>query len=206
LLVLSSPSASAQAALPNGGVVSGSIAIGGQQDNYVFFANAGEGIQLQVARTSGTWQPRLSVLTPSGTTQVGGSGAVVASVGVFKAPVTGTYSVIVSAGSPTSTGSYNLYFTRAPGANEAGTTSTDGQALAGTIDIGDLDSFAFSANAGEGIQIQVGRTSGALRPLLRVFGPGGGLLVNVSGIVVAYGGLFNAPSTGTYTVVNRPAF
>jgi hypothetical protein len=111
-------------------------------------------VQIRVADTSGNdLTPRITLYDPSGTLVTFANGA---NVGAISRALTenGTYTVVVSdvsAGSD-ATGNYNLYFVRVPGANEGGTLPNGG-VVSDAIDLGDLDSYTFTANAGESVQI-----------------------------------------------------
>ena len=125
-----------------------------------------------------------------------GSSAGVAGVSVA-ALDTGTYTVVVAdaSGSLASTGAYNLYFTIAPGANRGGELSS-GDVIQGQIDEGELDSYTFSAQAGNGVALSATATTGALVPALIVYDP--------TGAETASGGAsvgFTVLKPGTYTVV-----
>ena len=48
----------------------------------------------------------------------------------------------------------------------------------GTISVGDLDAWSFSANAGDSVVVRVGQltTAGYFNPWLRIYGPDGALV------------------------------
>jgi hypothetical protein len=188
--------------LVNGGSVNGVIAVAGQQDSYTYTANAGEGIQLQVADVgSGSYTPVLTVYAPSGAVVTSVAGADVAAA-EFQTPATGVYTVVIGDESSgrASTGNYALYFTHSPGANEGGALF-DGVARSDTIDLGDLDSYTFSATAGQTPVITVTDTSGGpLTPVVTLYGPTGATLASTAGAVTAsIGG--HLSTTGVYTLV-----
>ena len=119
-------------------------------------ASTGEGVQLRIGKIGGTpaFRPRFNVYGPTGaleesTCPTGNIGA-----SLFTAPSSGVYTVVVldCFSSGNQTGTYDLYFTRAPGANELGSLN-DGLLRNEQIDIGDLDSYTFSAKAGDSIEV-----------------------------------------------------
>ncbi|MEI2723902.1 MAG: GDSL-type esterase/lipase family protein [Verrucomicrobiota bacterium] len=193
------------ASLISGGYVSGTIAVSGQQDSYTFSANAGEGIQLSLARTSGegNLRPNLDIYDPSGKLVWSRSTPTVVHK-AFIAESSGRYTAVVSdnayAGSD-DTGSYRLYFVRALGESEHGSL-INGGFRSEKIEVGDLDSYAFFANAGEGIQLSFARTSGEgnLRPNLDIYDPSGKLVWSRSTPTVVHKA-FIAESSGRYTAV-----
>jgi hypothetical protein len=195
------PGSNKDGLLSNGGMAAGVIERG-ELDSYTFTANAGEGVQLRMTDTAGgVFAPAMEIYTPSGGAQTFVYGADVA-YSSFQAPVTGTYTVIAydwstaAAGS----GSYNLYYAKAPGANKGGLLS-NGDAITGRIEEGELDSYTFTANAGEGVQLRMTDLGGGVfAPAMEIYTPSGGAETFVYGADVAYAS-FQAPATGTYTVI-----
>jgi hypothetical protein len=189
-------------------LTSGGIAMGiidkGDLDSYTFTATAGEGVQLRMVDIAGgTFWPGFEVYDPSGTRVVNPVSATDVAVTSFYAPVTGTYTIVAYDNSTgrASTGDYNLYFTRAPSANEGGPLSPGGM-LSGAIDKGDLDSYTFTATAGQGVQLRLVDTAGgAFWPGFEVYDPSGTRVVNPVSATDVAATSFYAPASGTYTVV-----
>jgi hypothetical protein len=81
---------------------------------------------------------------------------------------------------------------------------TNGGNHAGTIHVGDLDPWTFTAAAGESVVVSIGETGAAspLVPWIRVFGPTGAIVTNGNnwGELAAQVQV-TAPAAGTYTVV-----
>src|SRR4029453_17227012 len=171
-------------------------------DSYTFTAAIGEGIQLRVADLArGVLYPWLTVYGPTGNLVSSTANPDVA-MRWFSAPASGTYTVVVSdtSGGNAGTGDYKLYFTRSPGANAGGALSPGGS-VADHIDLGELDSYTFTAAIGEGIQLRVADLArGVLYPWLTVYGPTGNLVSPTANPDVAMA-WFSAPASGTYTVV-----
>ena len=195
------------ASLISGGYVSGTIAVPGQQDSYTFSANVGEGIQLSLARTSdeGDLRPNLDIYDPSGKLIWSYSRPTVV-YEAFISKSSGICTVVVSDnayGGSDDTGSYRLYFVRALGESEHGSL-VNGGLRSEKIEVGDLDSYAFFATAGEGIQLSLARTSdeGDLRPNLDIYDPSGKLIWSYSRPTVVHEA-FIAESSGMYVVVVR---
>ena len=205
------PGANDDGTLVNGEVVSGEIELG-DIDSYAFTANAGDTIYLRVADTetnefvSADFFPNVILLDPSGAVLTNGAGALVGDI-ARALVTTGTYTVIVndeSAGED-ATGSYNLYFAKAPGANDDGTL-VNGEVVSGEIELGDIDSYAFTANAGDTIYLRVADTetnefvSADFFPNVILLDPSGAVLTNGAGALV--GDIARAlVTTGTYTVI-----
>ena len=199
VIALFGPTALAQT-LNNGGVTTGSVAPLGDQDTFTFSAGVGDSFQLQMARTDGTsMDPEIQVFDPGGSPVLSDTDTLVAEINGVAA-TSGTYSVVVSDAGDNNTGDYALYFTRAPGANEGGTLPNGGL-VAGMIELGDLDSYTFSASAGEAFQLQMATIDGSgMDPEMRLHDPTGQLVFSdTSTLVAEINGV--AADTGTYTLV-----
>jgi hypothetical protein len=149
----------------------------------------------------GALMPGLTVYGPTGSLVDWHWSANVAGV-AFAALSTGTYTVVVHDQSSglAATGAYNLYYTKAPGANEGGALSS-GSAVIAHIDKGDLDSYTFTAATGNGITLAVTDLQGGpLAPGITIYGPSGNAVASTWHPSQAIRS-FAAPSTGTYTVV-----
>jgi len=98
------------------------------------------------------------------------------------------------------TGNYDLYFVHMPGANEGGSL-INGGVISNVIDLGDLDSYTFTANTGEGVQIRVADTgSNNFYPKITLYDPNGAYIAHNIGQNVASIS-YTATAPGTYTVV-----
>lgn len=195
------PGANTGGALINGGAVAGSVRLGAL-DSYTFAITAGESYELRLSDSNSTaLYPRMTLYDPRGClVRQNGNLDVAALSGV--ADFSGTYTVIVADGNshPAQTGAYRIHFVRAPGANAGGALPIGGS-VAGTIALGDLDSFTFDIQAGESYLIRVSDTrSTALYPRLTVYDPRGSFVAQNGGLDVAALGAV-ATQSGTYTVV-----
>lgn len=201
------------ASLVNGDVLSDAISISGEVDTHTFTANAGDTIYLRIADTETTqfnnapFFPKIEVLDPSGTSLINSGGALVGDI-LFAAVVSGTFTVLASddsGGNDDETGTYNLYYTKVPGANEGGEL-VSGTSVTDRIDLGDIDSYTFSANAGETVLLRVAdkETTTFINadffPEIALYDPNGSFLIRSSGALV--GDLVQSlVMTGTYTVI-----
>ena len=106
-------------------------------------------------------------------------------------------------------GSYLLTLAKGPGAfdisaGDEGGPMTDGVSHAGTIYLGDLDQWSFTATPGQVITLsmnEVAPASAGFRPWIRLVSPTGVLLGNSSAGTSAVQIAATAPATGTYTVI-----
>ena len=201
---------SAATPLINDGVVSGSIEIEGESDEFTFYAVAGESIHVRVVGI-GT---RVELYNPDGTYNGNGSGlASVQSLSCYSSSYdcrleqTGTYRIVVRAGGYPSTGSYEVYYARVLYSNENGGLTND-HIYNGHLSKGDIDTFVFEAKAGDAVQISVIGGLIATRPLVWLHNPDGTLNQKQLGLSTTttlncdpspYGCQLN--QTGTYRVV-----
>ena len=195
------PGANEHGSLVNGGNVSGVIDLG-DLDSYTFNATVGDGIDLRMVDLGGTGlDPYMKIYDPNGLLYASNWASSVAGIS-FSAPMTGVYTLVATdyGSSGPSTGAYEIHFTRAPGANEHGSLVNGGN-VSGVIDLGDLDSYIFSATVGDGIDLQMtdlGLTG--LDPYMKVYDPNGLLYYSDWSSTIASIS-FSAPMTGVYTLV-----
>src|SRR5437762_1069570 len=151
-------SGSAPRSLINGQTHSGTISAPGELHTWTFTATAGDYIALsigEVAPVSVDFTPWIRLVSPTGALLANSSGASAAQTAAT-APATGTYTVIVGTADAgnNATGSYLLTLAKAPGAfvtsaGDEGGPLTNGATQAGTIYLGDLDQWSFTATQGE---------------------------------------------------------
>src|SRR5262249_22012526 len=149
----------------NGANHIGSIGIG-DLDLWSFAVNKGDRVTLQIAKLSGgaAFTPLLELFGPDGTRVGADSGGTAARLDV-QAESSGTFTVLVSALSPDGSGSYQLQLAHVPGtftvpAGDEGGPLADGVDQDGTIALGDLDLWSFSASTGDHITLQLTELTG----------------------------------------------
>ena len=205
--------------LDNGGVVSGAISTIGEVDVFTFSAVAGDSIALRVADTETTqfvnsaFFPRVELFDPNGLFVDSGQGFLVGSL--FERLVqTGEYSVRVfdnSSGND-ETGSYNLYFAKAPVSTQGGVPpnfsilSDSVDVISDTIALGEIDAYTFQGSAGDNVALRVADTettqfiNSAFFPRVEIYAPDGSFLDSGQGFLV--GSVFESLTvSGTYTVL-----
>src|SRR5437870_3957877 len=199
--------------LTNGATQAGTIYLG-DLDQWSFTATQGEYRRprsSEGAPVSGGFQPWMRLVSPTGVllgNSIGASAVQIAAT----APTTGTYTVIVGTndgfGRNNDAGSYMLTLAKGPGAFESSTGGeggalTNGAVHAGTIYLGDLDQWSFTATQGDYSALSMGEVapvSGGFQPWIRLVSPTGALLatsIGASAVQIAA----TAPATGTYTVI-----
>jgi uncharacterized membrane protein YecN with MAPEG domain len=188
LLSLFAHRASAQGALTNGAFHDATLALG-ETNVWTFAANAGETVLLRSARLSGTsfYVPWIRLDNPDGVLVAAGTSDGDNSVSVTVTN-SGTFKVRISSYSPGYSGPYRLHLVKIPGnftvsPGDEGGPMVNGATYQGTNDLGDLDAWTFTANAGETILVRAGRVSGNSSfyiPWVRLYGPDGALLASGS--------------------------
>ncbi|MCU0786470.1 MAG: hypothetical protein MUF81_20985, partial [Verrucomicrobia bacterium] len=200
-------SASAQGALTNGWMHTGTISPAGDSDSWTFDATAGDAIVVRVGELANlAFAPKIQLFSPTATL-LGTSATTVGAEIAITATNSGTFTVVVSDNAGTQTNSYRLTLAKtgaavavAPG--DEGGPMTNGLMHTGTINVGDLDVWTVAATNGDAIVVRMGETNfgSALNPQVRIYGPTGLLLGNVD---TAYGAevAIRATNTGTFLVL-----
>jgi hypothetical protein len=213
--VVSGFSGLGQGALVNGGNHVGTITASNPQDTWTFTANEGDSVLLRIGTVTSTnnFLPLIQVYGPDA--QLIGSGAAAGDTAkeiALTATNSGTFTVTVADGTyggSTGTGTYDLHYLKVPGVftvpiGDEGGAMTNGSNYDGTILIGDLDAWTFTANAGENVILRVGQlsTTNYFNPWLRLYGPDGALIQEgVEAGAVAVEIAITTTNSGTFTVV-----
>lgn len=198
----------AQTPLSNGALQSGSLASAGDAQSWTFPADGGDALVLRVGATNFT--PRIRLFAPDNTLVAETtSGNTITRDGFVTARATnsGNYTVIVSASYANQSGGYGLSLAQAPkpfvvSPGDEGGVLTNGTFNAGTIALGDLDLWSFTANSGDGLVVRVGATN--FTPWIQLYGPGGALVEETkSGNSITRDGFLTlqATNSGNFTVV-----
>jgi hypothetical protein len=179
--------------LVNGGAVRGTLATPDEQHTYTFEARGGDRFELRLVDVDDSaFTPELELFNPEGEllrTNASPDVVVVPTTEVVRGRGTtppGTYTVVVSHADDvrSQSGTYDLHLVLMPGANGDGEL-LDGLTVFGEIERGDLDSFTFTAEAGQQFE-------GTITPLF-----GGTLRLRVEwaspnqGFAVGTGGTFH---------------
>jgi len=209
LAALAPRPAFAQGAMTNGLNHSGGISLAGEIDEWTFTASAGDWISVGIGEQSSgvdPFWPWIRLIGPTGTQVDSSYGALAAHVH-YRATTGGTYTVrVASADSGNdATGTYQLTLAKSPGAytpGDEGGPMTNGTNHAGTIHLGDLDMWTFSANQNDWISLSLGEVTSGTDPFYPAFwlvGPDGAQLRSTYGALAAQIHL-RAPTSGTYAV------
>ena len=202
--------------LSSGGNYDGTILLG-QTNTWAFTANVGDRIVLRGAALTSTnaFEPWLRIYNPGGVL-IADSG-INSSVDVEELALTatnsGTYTVLITDtdyGGFIGTGAYRLYFAQLPGTfvvppgDEGGSLASGGN-YDGTIQLGDLDLWSFTANVGDRVVLRGAAltSTNAFEPWLRIYGPNGVLIADsgVNSSVDVEELTLTATNSGTFTVL-----
>ena len=190
--------------LINGANQTGIIFTNTVADSYTFTANTGDSINLRLGTTN--FSGRLQLYGPNAALlEAVGGYPVNDDLIAYTATNSGTFTVLVSSAVTSGSGTYALHLAQIPEAfivpaGDEGGAMTNGGNYDGTITLGDLDMFTFTANTGDSINLRLGTTNFAGR--LQLYGPNGALLEAVGGYpvkddLIAY----TATNSGTFTVL-----
>src|SRR5262249_16637146 len=182
----------------------------GDLDMWTFTANQGDAISLSIGviDPNATLRPFIRLRNPSGVEVGSAAGLLIAQINLT-APVGGTYTVLVASGAavPQGTGSYLLTLAQTPTVfvvdpGDEGGPMINGENHSGTIVLGDLDMWTFTANQGDSVSLSIGviDPNASLRPFIRLRAPNGVEIGSSASLLIAQINV-TAAVTGTYTVV-----
>ncbi|PYI87001.1 MAG: hypothetical protein DME26_07655, partial [Verrucomicrobia bacterium] len=180
----------------------------GDIDAWTFTANAGENIVVRMGELTASLTPHLRLYGPSGALLDSGTGQAATEV-TARATNSGTFLVIAGDFSAGYSGTGNYRLTLAKTGSAVGVSPGDeGGSLNGTatydgtVDVGDLDVWRFTACANDNLVLRMDEliAGSSLTPQLRLYGRDGTLLNTISGASTAEISL-RAPLSGNYTVV-----
>ena len=199
--------------MTNGGNCDGIIYLG-DLDPWTFTANAGDNILLRLG--SAGFNGQFLLYGPDGALLQTAANANKTDWAVaYTATNSGTFTVLVHGYNLGGTGSYRLHYFKVPGnfivpMFDDGGVMINGANYTGTIDLGDMDPWAFTACTGDTISLHLNTTN--FNGRLQLYGANGALLQTAQnskalsltytatncGTFVALVSSYNAVGTGTY--------
>ena len=190
--------------LTSGQKVSASISVPGEQDQYTFAGIAGQSVHIAASDIGITnLALRIELRNPSGEFVRSGRGGTVANITELTLADSGTYTLLVQDGTSggQQTGSYDLYFTSAPGEIDGSILNSSSE-ISGEIDLGDIDSYRFPATAGDSVHITVADVEDSnFAPYVALYDPSGERVRTARGGRVANITSQPLAITGDYTVI-----
>jgi hypothetical protein len=208
----SAPAALAATSCPDtltiGQAIECSITAAGETDAYPFAAAAGDRIKALIVRQLDSIDPSIRIMDPAGKQVCAAFNSdQLAEIGGCILSSTGTHTLLVEDTYRVKTGNYIIYSQRLNNPVNPRPLSA-GQALIGTITgLAEFNTFSFEGVISSTISLQAIRTSGTLRPRIRVYAPtgfvvcnafSGGATVEVTDCVL--------PRAGTYTILVDDAY
>jgi len=199
LLLSPNSPASPAAAISCGETICASITSSGQQDAYIFNGNANEIVNISAVGASGALCPAIKLISPSGGTIYDTFPFCNTRTGNVSLPVNGTYTIIVYARDIGQTGTYCVNLQFPSGRCAAGISC--GQTVSSNIGPApEMEVYAFSASAGEIVNVSAFGTSGNLCPAIELLSPSGTSLTNTFPFCNTRTGNINLPTSGTYKI------
>jgi len=202
--------------LTNGGNHDGTVQLG-DLDLWSFTASTGDRVVVRIGALTATnyFNPWLRIYGRNGVliADSGGGNANVAEELALTATNGGTFTVLVSDtgyGGFGGTGAYRLYFAQFPGvfvvpSGDEGGALTSGSSYNGTVQVGDLDLWSFSASAGDRVVARIGMLTATnyFNPWMRIYNPNGVLIADSGGGDAndAEELAITATNSGTFTVL-----
>jgi hypothetical protein len=187
--------------MANGGNYSGTLSLG-DLDLWSFTANAGDNIVLRLG--SSGFQGNLRLYGPTGALLKTSGGNSPDWELAYTATNSGTFTALVSSFYLDNTGTYVLHLAQFPEAftvpaGDEGGPMANGGNYSGTLSLGDLDQWSFTANAGDNIVLRLGSTG--FQGNLRLYGPTGALLKTSGGNSPDWELAYTATNSGTFTAL-----
>jgi hypothetical protein len=171
-------------------------------NSYTFTANAGDNVVLRLGSTG--FQGNLGLHGPTGALLKTAGGNSTDWELAYTATNSGTFAVQVSSYYAGGSGTYVLHLAQFPEAfivpsGDEGGPMTNGGNYSGTLSLGDLDMWTFTANAGDSVVLRLGSSS--FEGNLRLYGPDGALLKVAGGNSTDWELAYTATNSGTLTVL-----
>jgi hypothetical protein len=204
----------AQGEIHSGEAPTGAITPVGDLDTWTFSANAGDTLRVSIGELTddgvgGGFFPRIRVFRPDAMLETSNFGNTAAAL-EFTATQTGTYQIRVDDAGTDGTGTYQLFLFKAPGdfvvpSGDDGGALVNGENHQGTVHLGDLDIWSFTASTGNSILLTIGELTddavgGGFFPEIRLYNPDGSLATSTFGNTAA-SLAHTATQTGRYLVV-----
>ncbi|MBN2099421.1 MAG: hypothetical protein JW753_07480 [Dehalococcoidia bacterium] len=186
------------AAIGFGQTIAASTALYAEMDSYTFAANAGDAVLVRIADYTSA-SPEIRLYGPDGALLQTVYGSSLAQISQ-SLPATGQYTVLAGDHNGYYTGDYGLFVQRTNNPGNAAAVGF-GQTISGSITLyAEMDSYTFTANAGDAILVRIGEPVSSLYPEIRLYGPDGTLLQTVYNSSLAEISQ-SLPTAGQYTVL-----
>ena len=187
--------------MTNGGNHNGTLSLG-DLDMWTFTANAGDNIVLRLGSTG--FEGNLDLYGPNGALLKTSGGNSTDWELAYTATNSGTFTVLVSSYYTEGTGTYVLHLAQFPEAfivpsGDQGGGMTGAASYAGTLNLGDLDMWTFTACTGDIISLRLNTTN--FEGTLSLYGPNGALLKAAGGNAATWSLAYTATNCGAFGVL-----
>ena len=187
--------------MTNGGSFSGTLTLG-DQDMWSFTANAGDNIVLRLG--SSGFQGNLNLYGPNGALLKTAGGNSADWILAYTATNSGAFAVLASSYYQGGVGTYVLHWAQFPEGSILPSADPGGGLIgaasyAGTLNLGDLDVWTFTACAGDPINLRLNSTN--FEGNLDLYGPNGALLKIAGGNATTWSIAYTATNCGSFGVL-----
>jgi PKD repeat protein len=149
-----------------------SINQAGDADTYTFSASVGDSIFIRVSRTSGALDPEVRLYVANGT-EVTRSWAYDVAEIAYTLTDGGECLALAFDYSGTGVGNYSMFVQRLNNPGNEVHVASDNTVFASIELAGEVDTYVFSASAGDTVFVRMSQTLGALDPEIRLYAPNG---------------------------------
>ena len=184
-----------------GEVNTGSIATASQIDTYFVCATAGDIIRMDISRTSGSFNPQVSVYRPNGTLLCSDGTIGSSLTKVCTLDASGTHIVQIGDWGTNNTGGYGFYSQRLNNPADPLPVNFSDVIPATISSIVEHDTYTISGEAGDIVRLDISRTSGSFNPYVAVYRPNGTLLCSDGTIGSALTHQCTLAASGTYVIL-----
>ncbi len=190
---------------PSGATVTDTIGLG-DIDTFTIDADFGDDIRIVICEPGDAtgFSPSVNIYAPNGDRITGDWDYYGFDLTASNVPMSGTYTIVVQDISGDTGGDYAMTAVVPGGSADVGSVALpDGASRTGTIGLGDIDTFTTSVLAGQDLTISItelGADSG-FSPAVSIYAPSGDRLTGWWDYYSFSVTAFNAPLTGTYTIV-----
>jgi hypothetical protein len=184
-----------------GEVVECSISAPGEIDIYTFSANAGDKVLARMSETSDNFWPKISIHSPGGTKLCEAFGTTSTEIASCDLPSTGTYTLQAVDYFGTYSADYHLYLQRLNNPGSALAVSFGQTVTAVIVTPVKMDTYTFSANAGDKVLVRMSESDPSFWPKIRIYSPGGAKLCETFNTESTEIASCDLPDAGTYTLL-----
>jgi len=183
----------------------GSIASPESLNTYTFSGEPDDAIVIRITKTGGDLWPRVTLVGPSGEKLNFSYGPANSEIAV-RLTTTGTHKILVDDGFQGKfTGNYSLFVQRINNPGNVKSLEVGISKISSINQPGMIDTYSFSGNAGDALEIRIRKTGGELWPRITLYGPTGKEITRNYGVSTTEI-LSNLTSSGPYTLLVDDGF